>query len=269
MEAPSRTTACRGLSGGSWGGSGSPLEGTSLALTPGCRWVRAGRSAGRQVLGSRPSHSQKKGLWPSCSPAEPRGTACRGFPVPVLRQHAMACRDERPERGCVLPGAMAQAKHAAPAPLGCQESPGQRERAREGQAAAGHGSKREQWLRALQAQCPEGPQAAQIPASIPLPLQPVLSAAWLCSQSSPFPRASLSPFGSGHRDPGAWAAPLPAPILVRQGGCRGQVFCKRQICATPGAVPGRSGAGRAGLCPPCREEGWRAASVWPSGSCCV
>lgn len=99
--------------------------------------------------------------------------------------------------------------------------------------------------------------------SVPLPLQPVLSAARLCPQSSPFPRASLSPFGSEHwkhpgcRDPRAWLAPLPAPVLARQSGCHGQVFCKRQISAAPGIVSGR---GRQGEALPAVQEGRLAGS---------
>lgn len=42
---------------------------------------------------------------------------------------------------------------------------------------------------------------------------------------------------------------------VKQSGCHGQVFCKRQTSIVPGRVSS--------------EEGWRVASVWPSGSCSV
>lgn len=104
---------------GSRGDSGCPGEGTSpVSSLECCCWLRPGRSVGRWMLGSLTSPGQKKGLWPSCFPAEPLRHSLPRFPCPpaMLVLRGMS--------GCVLPGAMGHAKLAAPAPLGCQESPG-------------------------------------------------------------------------------------------------------------------------------------------------
>lgn len=152
----------------------------------------------------------------------------------------------------VLPGTMGQDEHAAPAPPGCQESPGQHQRAREGQAAPGHGSKHELWLQALQVRCPEGPQAPQGRGSPQVslchtslcPLQPSCACKAPPSPGPACPCSGLS-FGStqGAGTPECGLAPLPVPIPARQSGCHGQVFCKRRISAAPGIVPGRGGQG--------------------------
>ena len=103
QEAPAHIAACRCLSEGSWGDSGSPGEGTSLVSSLGCCcWVRPGSSADRWVLGSLMSHNQKKGLWPSCFPAGPLRHSLPRFPCPPARLVAKI----RGPSSSVLPGTM-------------------------------------------------------------------------------------------------------------------------------------------------------------------